>query len=66
MARKYTGVPGIGFYDVFQNTHPEEYFRIAGKTILQNLTNEMMIEMTDIERRKVYEHADQYYFETDF
>lgn len=66
MAKKETGVPGIGFFDVFKNTHPSEYQRIAGITLIQDLTKDMMIEITNIERRKVYEHADQYYSETDF
>lgn len=57
MAKAGTGLPGDGFFDAYSNRKPEEYRRIAGRTMVQDLTIQQKAQIVELERKLVYEHA---------
>jgi hypothetical protein len=58
MAKKGTGMPGDGFFDVFRNMRRREYSRISnGEERIVYLTDEQKKEIVLLERRRVYDHA---------
>jgi len=61
LAKKDTGLPGSGFFDIYRNVRLAEYKDIAGNTILQHLTQEQQQKMVDLERPRVYAHANEHF-----
>lgn len=58
MAKKETGMPGDGFFDVFRNMRRQEYSQISnGEERITYLTDEQKQEMVQLERKRVYDHA---------
>lgn len=57
MSKKGTGLPGDGFFSIFQNHRDAEYRRIAGDADLQSLSHEQRQQMVQLERAVVYAHA---------
>lgn len=59
MAKKETGLPSDGFYDIFKNVRRKEYLEVTGGKHLQ--ANELNIEQMEIiakvERERVHRHA---------
>lgn len=61
LEKKYTGLPGSGFFDLFKNCRPDKYEEIAGHTIIQNLTFDEQFKITNYERRRVYEYVERHF-----
>ena len=61
LAKKNTGFPGSGFYDIFNNVHHDEFFNVAGHNDIYNLTDEDRRHIAEIERSRVYEHARRHF-----
>jgi hypothetical protein len=57
MAKRGTGLPGDGFFDVFRVHREQEYREIAGNTHIVALTLEQKKEMVKREKIRVYAHA---------
>ncbi|MCW3478903.1 hypothetical protein OL229_04880 [Neisseriaceae bacterium JH1-16] len=55
--RTKTGLPGLGFFDVFHIHRHAEYKAIAGNTIVQELTDAQKFEMLELERQRAYDYA---------
>lgn len=59
MAKKDTGLPGDGFYDIFKNKRLTEYLEVTGGVRIES--NELNIEqrriIAQIERERVHTHA---------
>lgn len=58
LARKSDNCPGIGFYDIFNNVHRDEFYNVAGHNDLHQLTDEDRVHIAEIERARVYAHAE--------
>ena len=57
LAKKGTGVPGDGFFDMFKTHRNAEYAAIAGSTNTLQLTLQQKEAIVAIERPRVYAHA---------
>lgn len=57
LAKKDTGLPGDGFFDMFLIHRSEEYRAIAGSTATLKLTFQQREQMVALEKRRVYAHA---------
>jgi hypothetical protein len=51
------GIPADGFFDIYSHKRAEKYNEIVGDKIIQNLTLEEMIQITNDERNTVYQHS---------
>lgn len=58
--RTKTGLPGIGFFDVFRIHRYSEYMAIAGDTIVQELTDDQKFKMLELERQRAYDYANKH------
>lgn len=50
-------IPSDGFFDIYRHKRAEKYNEIVGDKIIQNLTLEEMIQITNDERNTVYQHS---------
>jgi hypothetical protein len=57
LAKKSTGLPGDGFFDIFRNHQSEEYKAIAGDIGPLHLTQDQREKMVALEKSRVYAHA---------
>lgn len=58
MAKKETGLPGDGFFDVFRNMRSQEYNEISnGEQRITYLTFDQKKKMVMLERKRVYDNA---------
>lgn len=61
MAKKGTLLPGSGFFDIFKNKRDSEYDLLAGRsTHPTDLTDQQMQAITQLERSRVYNHAENH------
>lgn len=58
--RTKTGLPSIGFFDVFRIHRYAEYKAIAGDTIVQELTDEQKLEMLKLVQQRAYDYANKH------
>lgn len=59
MTKKTTGLPGDGFFDIFRLHRREEYLSICGGVPSLTLTDAQKKQMVDLEKTRVYEHAEE-------
>lgn len=57
MARKDSGLPGDGFFDMFRLHRNEEYINLVGNVWITDLTREQREKLTHAERVRVYADA---------
>jgi hypothetical protein len=57
LAKKDTGLPGDGFFNMFLLHRSEEYKAIAGDTSTLDLTLDQREKMVALEKPRVYAHA---------
>ena len=57
LAKKQSGLPGDGFFDMFRIHRDSEFKKIAGDSSIPSLTEDLRRQMTKAERSRVYVHA---------
>lgn len=57
MAKKSTGLPGDGFFDIYRIHRRDGYKAICNGSSSLNLTESQKKEMVDLEKARVYDHA---------
>lgn len=57
LAKKDTGLPADGFFDIFLHHRNDEYKAIAGGTLTLDLTRDQQEQMVALEKARVYAHA---------
>jgi hypothetical protein len=57
LAKKDSGLPGDGFFDIFRNHRADSYWEISGGMHVAGLDPLQRRKMTELERRRVYLHA---------
>lgn len=61
MAKNGTLLPGSGFFDIFKNKRDAEYNLLAGRsTHPADLNNQQMQAISQLERSRVYTHAENH------
>lgn len=62
MAKKGTLLPGSGFFDIFKNKRDSEYNLLAGRsTHPADLNIQQMQAISQLERSRVYTHAENHF-----
>ncbi|HDZ9145577.1 hypothetical protein [Vibrio cholerae] len=60
LSKKNTGLPDVGFFDVFRTIRREEYDLITenNRILANRLSEAQMRDIVNVERQRVYAHAD--------
>ena len=59
LAKKDSGLPGDGFFDIFKNKRLNEYLKVTGGVRLASntLSLEQMQQIAQLERERVHQHS---------